>query len=170
MYRLVKKIKPVAWPLVGVVLLAVVVIISTRPHQAYQVPANIKSRLGFPALFLENSARQYSVNTKSIKYAQINTDTSIFSFIIQTPNNSISITEQAYPEVLIYDKLTNSIQPYSEVGSAYGQVTLGRPKDGGGKQAAVLKYGDATLIFAKPVHDLSDADWQYLFNSLDVVK
>jgi hypothetical protein len=153
-------------------LASVLLLIFNIKHEGevYKIPSTIKNQLNFPVLFLKNPSNGNVLEKNSIKYSLQPDGSMIFSYIVDQPDNSITISEQAYPEILIYDKLANSINPYSEVGTLYGKATLGRPKDHGGHQVAVLKYTDSTLIFAQSRNDISDPDWRQLINSLDTVK
>jgi len=152
------------------VLLAASIVLFLANKDKYHIPSTITKQLNFPILFLNKPSGSYQLEQSSIKYVNAGNDGKVFSYIVNDVSNPITITEQAYPEALIYDKLTNSINPYSEVGTIYGATTLGRPKDGGGGQVAVLKYGDGTLIFMRPQADVSNGDWLGLINSLEPVK
>jgi len=136
----------------------------------YSMPSSITKRVDFPLLFLKKPSNGYLLDKNSIKYSAQPDDSNLFSFVVYNQNTSITFSEQAYPEALIYDKFTNSLNPYSEVGTIYGKVTLGKPKNSGDQQIAGFKYTDSTLIFAKPTHGLSDPDWRQLINSLEPVK
>jgi hypothetical protein len=156
--------------LLAIIALGILIIVSILFIQAkdkYKIPGNIKSQLDFPVLFLKKPTDEYTLNATSIKYATQPDGSKVFSYIVLSSNNQITFSEQAYPEVLIYDKFTNSLNPYSEVGALYGKVTLGKPKDSGGRQVAAFKYTDSTLIFAQPKNNLSDSQWQKLINSLE---
>ena len=153
-----------------IVVAAAVYFIFIKSSDQYKIPPTIATKLSFPVLFLKNPTTVYRLDNTSIKYTSEPDGSKVFIFVVYSQKNRITISEQAYPDVLIYDKLSNSINPYSEVGTLYGKVTLGRPKDGGGRQAAVDNYTNSTLIFAQPTSDLGDADWQQLFNNLDLVK
>jgi hypothetical protein len=150
--------------------LAVIFILVFQHKDKYTIPANIRSQLDFPVLFLKNPTPKYALDISTIKYAAQPDSSKVFSFILLDQSNKVTISEQAYPEVLIYDKFTNSLNPYSEVGTLYGKVTLGRPKYAAGNQVAGFKYTDSTLIFARPQKPLSDDQWRTLINSLDIEK
>jgi hypothetical protein len=150
--------------------IAVVFILVFQHRDKYTIPADIRSRLDFPVLFLKNPTPKYTLDISTIKYAAQPDGSKVFSFVLLDQNNKVTISEQAYPEVLIYDKFTNSLNPYSEVGTLYGKVTLGRPKDAAGHQVAGFKYTDSTLIFAQPQQPLSDNQWRTLINALDAEK
>lgn len=156
--------------LVLLVLVAAVLIIIIKSQDKYKIPTSISNQLDFPVLFLKNPTPKFTIETSSIKYAAQPDGSKVFSFILFDGRDKITFSEQAYPEVLIYDKFTNSLNPYSEVGTLYGKATLGRPKDAGGKQVAGLKYTDSTLIFAQPEQDLTDFEWTSIFNALDTLR
>jgi hypothetical protein len=169
-YKHAKLIKR-GWVFIIIIVLVLLgsFILIHRSNQ-YQIPKNIKQQLDFPVLFLKNPTGNYLLDQSSVKYSTQSDGSKVFSFIIQNQGNRITFSEQAYPEVLIYDKFTNSLNPYSEVGTLYGKVTLGRPKDAAGNQVAGFKYTDSTLIFAQPKKPLSDNSWRELINSLDTVR
>lgn len=153
-----------------VVVVAALIFVRINRDEQFKIPPSIAKQLNFPVVFLKNPKDSYKVDETTIKYAGQPDGSQVFSFVVYSPTSRITISEQAYPEALIYDKLTNSLNPYSEIGTLYGNVTLGRPKDNGGKQLAAVKYTDSTLIFAKPDSDLSDNAWRILFNDLVTLK
>lgn len=153
-----------------IVIVAAAVFEIARYRQATNtasLPTTIKQKLAMPALTPVSQADNYTLNQDSIKYDD---KEKLLSYTLASSDNSITVTEQPYPDVLIYDKLTGAIGQYSQVDTTAGKVTLGRPKDGGGAQVAVLNYNNQTLIFAKPQKDLSDDQWRLVFNTLEVVK
>jgi len=165
-----KYYRPFAVMLVIGLIVIVGIVIATKTKDQYKIPKAVKDQLSFPVLFLANPAPPYKLDTPSIKYSSQPDGSKVFSFATYSSNNRVTFSEQAYPEALVYDKFTNSLNPYSEVGTSYGQVTLGMPKDAAGRQVAGFKYGDATLIFAQPTRNISDADWRNAINSLSVVE
>ncbi|HSX48417.1 MAG TPA: hypothetical protein VLF41_02865 [Candidatus Nanoarchaeia archaeon] len=131
------------------------------------VPAQIKKQLAMPSLVPAEKFESYVLNQDSIKYDD---KQKLLSYSLTSPDNSVTVTEQPYPDVLIYEKLKNGIGQYRDIDTQAGKVTLGRPKDGGGVQVAVLNYHDQTLVFAKPQKDLTDDQWKQLFDSLEPIK
>jgi len=150
---------------------AIAVAIYFLPNRhTYKIPSDVRSKISFPVLFLQEPTPDLSLDKSSIKYSQTTDSTYTFSFAIFDKGNRVVITEQAYPDVLIYDKLVNGIKLYSETGSIYGKISLGRP-GGESSQLGVMQYAQSTLIFAQPENKpLTDSDWTKLFNSLDPIK
>lgn len=157
-------------PLILLVIVVAVVVEFVRLRQSSKqsiLPASVKQQLAMPALVPTEQFKSYVLNQDSIKY---DNSQKLLSYTLTSSDNSVVITEQPYPDILIYDKLKNGIGEYKDIDTQAGKVTLGRPKDGGGAQVGVLNYHDQTLIFAKPQKDLSDDDWLQLFNTLEQVK
>lgn len=98
----------------------------------------------------------------SYKYDQ---STKVLTFIVLVGNTKVVISEQSYPDILVYGKLVNAFNIYSEIDTKTGKVSLGRPKDNGGGQAAVV-HANNLLIFGKPDKDLTDEEWKAVFNNL----
>jgi hypothetical protein len=172
MQELNKKKKVLNYGAICIVVLVVMVVavIVMRQQDQFKISSKMAKQINFPIVFLKNPKNNYRVDKTSIKYSTQPDGSQVFSYVVYSPSNRVTISEQAYPDALVYDNLTNSLNPYSEVGTLYGNVTLGRPKDNGGKQLAAVKYTDSTLIFAKPDNDLSDNAWRSLFNDLETLK
>jgi hypothetical protein len=137
-----------------------------RPRHS-QLPSTIGKKIDFQVIYpIQSKDEVYKLDASSVKLAPIDKNSNVLSFRMFSNANSIVVTEQAYPEVLNYDQLVNSIEPYAEVGTSAGKVSLGRPKSSGGHQVAVLKYNETTLIFAKPDHDMTELEWRNFLNQL----
>lgn len=156
--------------LIIVVALSTSLVVSNLNKDKYHISRSVSKQLDFPVLFLRNPTPTINLDEQSVKVSKEGGDTKVFSFVVKESDGNVTITEQTFPEVLIYDKLTNSINPYSDIGTSYGKVTMGRPKNGGGKQVGVLKYQDSTLIFIQPTKSLTDDQVKTLINNLELVK
>jgi hypothetical protein len=106
----------------------------------------------------------------SAKIAKQDNGTTTLSFILRSGKADVTFSEQAYPDILVYDNLVNGINPYDETGTIYGKAALGKPKNANGLQTAVLKYGGDALIFAHPNHNLTTAEWRAVFNALQEIR
>jgi len=92
----------------------------------------------------------------------------------RSADNKITFTVQPQPDAFtdvpgFYAKLLNTLNPYKELSTSIGTVTLTRPQELNGGQTAVVNP-NGTLIFAHPDKDISDQDWQEFFNNLKVIK
>jgi hypothetical protein len=86
----------------------------------------------------------------------------------------LRVSEQATPESFTdipqtFDKLTAAMGEYGKFDTDVGTVHLTRPKELGGKQAAVLN-AKGTLLFAKPAAELSDDQWRQFFRTFEAAK
>ena len=102
-----------------------------------------------------------TLDTKSVKYEK---ESAVLSIVLTFKNNPITLTEQAYPDALIYEKLIGPLKQYDEVQTKIGKAALTRPDATGGSQLGVINANNQTLMFAKTTKDLSGAEWQQFFN------
>lgn len=162
-----QKLKRLAFLIVALLLVLVFYLrFSVDSRLSSQVRKNLDFSVMLPPTDLKPLG--YSLNKSSLKTFKSGED-NILSYELVKDGAKITITEQSYPEVLIYDKLANGIKPYSEIKSVNGTVTLGRPQGPEGRQVAVSNPRDL-LIFAYPTTDLTDKQWKEIFDSLEVVK
>jgi hypothetical protein len=154
---------------VASVLLAVIVALSWHHlhPQTLTAAQTLKKQASFPVYYPTSNQQDVSVDDATAKIAMMGGD-KVLNFIVSIGQKKVTISEQSYPDALIYDKLTSTFANQSEINTSFGKVTVGRPKDAPESQAAVVKTGD-TLIFAKPDQDLSNQEWQLVFNALDKV-
>ena len=158
------------WLITGcltVIALAVVVGIEFRPKSV--VPAAITRAI--TSTILVPKSNDVVVAGESIKY---DTSLKLLSYAAIAYGVPTVVSEQPTPESFIdipqvYDKVVANMNEYSTFDSATGTVHLTRPKDLGGKQAAVMN-AKGTLMFVKPARDLSNDQWRRLFNNLEIVK
>jgi hypothetical protein len=112
-----------------------------------------------------------TVDRKSMKY---DSQIKLLTYTASADSVNIVVSQQPTPASFtdipqVYDKVVASMSEYSTFESSTGTVHLTRPKDLGGKQAAVMN-AKGTLMFVKPARDLSEDQWRRLFNNLEVVK
>jgi hypothetical protein len=161
--------------LIGVIALAVIAgslsLIFFHRHQPpakVQIPDNISRQYDFtPLIVKETQPSQVAAESKTFKYDK---QDKVLSFVIDVQNKQVTVTEQAYPDALIFDKVISSFNVYNSFDSKTGKVYLGHPSPSaapGASQAAVTRT-DSLLIFAKPDQSLTDEQWQQLFGSLSV--
>lgn len=129
------------------------------------VPKNVQDQVNFQILVPERSAANFETEKNSVKYDK---NAELLTYVIKSKDKTITISQQAYPEILIFDKLIGSLNLYGEVQTQVGKIALTRPKDLNGGQAAVLNYNNQVLIFARPDKDLNETEWREFFNNLKV--
>lgn len=138
-------------------------LIYTHAHPKNAIPAVIAKQLDFtPRILTSNTASALSLAPQTYKY---DAATKVLSFETLVESIKVVISEQPYPDILVYDKLVNAFNVYSEIDTKAGKVSLGRPKENNGGQAAVI-HSDNLLIFGKPDKDLTDMQWKEIFNNL----
>ena len=131
------------------------------------VPPTILTQVDFKVIY----PKSYDIDTTSWKYIK---DEETLSFTVEYGDNSIVFTEQAVPLAYIddaaaYDRFIGSLKPYINFKVPLGNVSLvsfvtaGDYKPEG--KSGILK-SNGTLVIAKPQKDLTDKQWQNLFNSL----
>jgi hypothetical protein len=142
--------------------------IISKPQIA--VPPEIFKQLEFrpliPNVQKNSDETNISVDAKTFEY---NAHDKVLTFTVKAGNTSITMAEQAYPEILIFDKLVGTMRQYDEINTQVGKVSLTRPDSLRGGQTAVLSTyngSSGVLLFARPEHDLNKENWQLLFNSL----
>lgn len=125
-------------------------------------------QLNFPVYAAKNAAG-FNLESSSIAVTNQDSDT-IISFDLINRSNKVTITEQAYPEVIIPDQFFAGLNEYDDVSSNLGKIVLARPPKNNSHQVAVATPNNVTMIFANPQKELSNDQWRQFFNSLDVVK
>ena len=153
------------------VVTAIILIISTilfwqlwlKPEKI--LPVTIEKQINFVAI-LPTSKDIVKVNKNSIKYEK---KSNILSVLVTYKGQTITITEQAYPDILVYEKLVGTLKQYDEIQTKIGKVALTRPDAAGGSQVGVVNVNNQTLVFAKATKDLTKDEWKQFFNELSVV-
>jgi hypothetical protein len=142
--------------------------IISKPRVA--VPPEIFKQLEFrpliPNVQKNSNEKNISLDLNTFEY---DAQHKVLTFTARIENIPVTIDEQAYPEILIFDKLIGTMRQYDEINTQVGKVSLTRPDKLHGGQAAVLSTyngSSGVLLFARPEHDLNKEDWQLLFNSL----
>ena len=154
--------------LAGVVIVAGAIaglfILHSRPKlTGNELPANIKSQLAFKAYA---PAGDYYIVRGSIKY---DSQQQLLSINVGSQGKPIvALTEQPYPDTLIYDKLIGTMAAVREVGNSLGKATVTHPKATPDKEVVAVQ-ADTTLLFASSDVRQNDADWRALLNSLQEV-
>ena len=160
--------KIIALVMIGVLSLLVLGLgVWLWPRQATKVviPQSISQQFNFqPLITATSTSAQASEVSKTLKYDSQN---KVLSFVTVVDNKHVAITEQAYPEVLVFDSVVNSFNVYSTLDLKVGTVYLGHPDNKpDGNQAAVMRT-DTLLIFGRPAgQNLSDNQWRTVFDNL----
>lgn len=153
----------------GVTAVGLVVIVVMLLGPKPPVPAEIKRAV--TSTILVPQARNVTVARESMKY---DPQLKLLTYSAVAYGIKTIVSQQPTPESFIdipqvYDKVVASMNEYKKFDTDSGTVHLTRPKDLGGKQAAVMN-AKGTLTFVKPERDLSEDQWRKLFNNLAVVK
>ena len=135
-----------------------------KPHPV--IPPDVQKQLNFNML-LPATNTTAKLDKSSIKYDK---ESGVLSFLVNYQNSVITVTEQAYPDVLIYDRLVGTLKQYDEVQTKSGKLALTRPDAAGGSQVGVLNVNNQTLVFIKPTIDLKNGEWQQLINTFETSK
>jgi hypothetical protein len=139
-----------------------------KPSAKVVIPASISRQYNFQLLVPNNTTpAQVSEVSKTLKYDKQN---KVLSFVTVVNNKHVTISEQAYPEVLVYDKLINGFNVYSTLDLKAGKVYLGHPGNPPGSGQAAVTRTDNLLIFGKPDQNLTDDQWRTIFDNLAPVK
>jgi len=133
--------------------------IATRPNAF--IPNSIKSQLHFAVFVPMTDNNGISLVKKSVTYI---TSNEILKYDLVINNVKVTITEQQYPGILIYDHLVGAMNQYAELNSPNGTVALTQPSK---NQIGVLTTG-STLIFANAINNLTNEQWQTIFNAFKV--
>jgi len=149
------------------VLLALVIFGIWLLHRdADPIPRKVRKQISFSILEPQPKTAWY-LDPKSISYS---TRTNVLTMTAKSSESSLSINEQAQPDVFndvpqYYSSLLNKLNQYDDLHTDIGTVTLTHPKELNGGQTAVLNLKQ-TLIFVKPSKNLSESQWKDFFNSM----
>lgn len=135
-----------------------------RNYKPQGPPEHILSQMDFEPVLIKQNSEKYIIDKNSFKFDPAD---KVLSYVIQNQQNKITITEQAYPEVIVFDKLVGSMGLYDEVQTKVGKASLTRPPNLKGKQVAVLNYQNSVLIFAQSESDLEKQKWRIIFEALE---
>ncbi|HEX7259984.1 MAG TPA: hypothetical protein VF272_03565 [Candidatus Saccharimonadia bacterium] len=156
-----------------VVLFITTYVLVLNSPASIEVPKPIKSQLNFDPILpsqksFEIGSITYTLDASSFRYDK---EAGILTYLLLVNQRKLTITQQAYPEILVYDKLVGAMHQYGEVPVKLGRVALTRPENLKGKQTAVLSTfngSSGVLIFISPETDLAKDQWRQLFNNLRV--
>jgi len=151
-------------------LAAVMVGFVNSKHEDTLIPQVINNKLNFQVILPVTSRKGSTIDKTSFKYDDTN---KVLSFIAHEDTVNISVSEQSYPEILIYDNLVGTLNEYAEIQTKIGKVTLTHPIRLNGGQTAVLSTHNSAsdiLLFAKPDEALTSDQWLQFFNSMIVIK
>jgi len=165
------KYQKVTGIIVALLMLAGIGYVTLAPRPAAQqtgvvaIPAQTSSQVEF-GTYLPKSVqtKDYILDQTSYVYDGTN---KILTYKLHSDDNSLTVTQQSYPDALIFDKLVGAMGPYSDIDTRYGQATLTRPPSIKNGQTAVIKI-QATLLFIKSEQDISDATWRTVINALQL--
>jgi hypothetical protein len=134
------------------------------------IPNSIKQQLDFVVLYPPNSSDVH-IDRSTVKYDPSN---GVLSFVATTYGIKNTITEQATPDTFndipdYYSQFVAKMNDYQTLATYNGQADITRPSSLNGDQAAVMN-AKGVLLFAHPIHDLSESQWLRFFNSLQVIR
>lgn len=159
----------ILWTIIFFLLVSAIIVGAVHfKNSGTVVPQAISDKLNFRVILPVSSQQDSTIDKTSFKYDD---SKKVLSFIGHSDGTKISISEQTYPEILIYDKLVGTLNQYAEIQTKIGRVALTRPKSLNGAQTAVLSTYNGTsgvLLFAKPDKDLTNDQWTQFFNNLTV--
>lgn len=142
---------------------------SGRLGSVYRLPRDLKDQTKFAVYVPAHlDTSPYRIKPESVKLSRIEGE-GVLNFILIGPGHEITISQQAYPDALIYDKFTNSLNPDAEAGTDLGNLVIGHPVDAKGHQVAGLRVGD-TLLLGRPTADLTPDQWRAALNTLELAK
>ena len=145
-----------------VIAVAGVTAVSLREKQPFPEKA-LKNNI---TVFAPEKIEGYSVVKETVKY---NEQDKVLFYDVQTPHGRLAMAAQPTPEAFhdsaeVYPQLLNKMHQYKDLETSIGRVTLTMPEELKGQQSAVAHLR-GTLIFAKPSANISDAQWQEVFNN-----
>lgn len=152
------------WLIVGlaVAVLIAVILITVLPgmDKGSVIPSEIEKQLDFNPV-LPASDGPMMLDTTTFKYEPKD---KVMTVVGSFEGGKLTIAEQAYPEILIYDKFVAGMGLYAEEQTKIGTVTLTKPSNLNGKQVAVLNYRNTVLIFVQAEKELTNDKWKQIFN------
>jgi hypothetical protein len=167
-----KNIRLIGGVVVGLLVVLGGVLLVYHAMDRGPLPASISKHVKFGVFYPD--VHSYLVDKSTISY---NSNTQVLSYSTSVANKKVVINQQAEPDVFqdagqevnLYQKLLDKMRQYQEMGTDAGTVTLTRPEELKGAQAAVMDQ-KGTLLFAQPAGDLTADQWKSFFNSLSVVQ
>lgn len=153
-----------AFAVIGLIIISVLLIAPKNP-----LPGAIRKQVNYVILAPVSGATV--VDRESTKF---DTKLKLLSFNATLNDIKMVISQQPTPDSFsdipqVYDKVVANMNEYSKFDVIVGTVHLTRPKDLGGKQAAVINT-KGTLMFVKPDKDLTDDQWRLFFKNIDTLR
>jgi hypothetical protein len=131
------------------------------------IPSEIRHKTAFPIFYPAHSGTSLKVDKDTLKYDDANHG---LSYAILLNGKKIVITEQATPDSFadgpVYSYLLQKSHTYDSVDTQVGKVSLTRPQELNGGQAAVVNP-PGTLVFGRPNKDLNKNEWKQVFNAME---
>ena len=91
----------------------------------------------------------------------------VINYHTGTENLTYIVTEQPYPDTLIYDKLLTSLNPGDSLTIKQGTINFVKPKDVQSGETVVGHLGDL-LMFVHTESSPSTSQWQALFAMMEL--
>ena len=158
--------------LAAVVALSFIAVLASKRVGPVILPEEVRHQLTFqPAVpkgrLVSSDAETYVFKPSSVHF---DAKQGVLSYVVDTNSKPITVTQQAYPEILIFDKLVGPMAQYDEIQTKLGKVALTRPPAAGKQVAVMSTYNGSSgiLLFAKSDNDLSKQQWQDFFTTLRV--
>lgn len=167
-YRLIIIVIAIITLIVSVTMTILYVTRDTSP-----LPEQIQKQLTFSPFILPNNIKNYS--TTDYKFSTAEDKVQILSYIINTKDNSITLSEYSQPpqfsEITEYKDqfLTNVAKQYDTVSTSSGTIYLGRAVKQNNRQLAVM-IERGLLVFMSPEKSLDSAQWRNLGDQLEIQK
>jgi hypothetical protein len=162
----------------GIILIAIVaagatygVIYFLNSRSPTIIPASIKQHIAFQVLAPNISSGVWTVPENLVSY---NKSQGVLSLTAVSSSNKMVLSEQPTPQIFTnipqyYPTLVSGMRSYAQLQVGLGTLYLTHPKGLGGTQTAVMNTS-GTLLFIRPLHNMSASEWQSFFNNLIVIR
>jgi hypothetical protein len=128
------------------------------------------NQTNFP-VYAAKTAAGFTLRKSSVNVSHPEQGTTLIKLSLVGKDNTVTLTEQAYPSIIIPDQFFAGINEYDTLSSNLGSIVLARPGNANtGHQVAVATPNNATMIFANPQKELSNNQWMQFFDALKVIK
>lgn len=136
------------------------------------VPGELRGKVPFSAVY-PTSKSGMTIKTDNAQYYS-SEKLVVFEGEHLAAHSRLVFSQQELPDDLKGDEgafkaMIDSMEPYGNFNSKFGQVHLTRPPSQGERQSAVLKTSNS-LIFIVAVDNLTDEQWWLLIESLVLVE
>ena len=112
----------------------------------------------FPALYPKSSP---------VTNGQFDKKSQVINYHTSSDNLTYIVTEQPYPDTLIYEKVLTSLNPGDSLTVKQGTVNFVKPKDVQSGETIVGHLGDL-LLFVHTESSPSTSQWQALFAMMEL--